>query len=60
MKIVLEYDKNGHWVSLEQTGRWFSLYVDGSLKDKNMSREVGTKMYFSYVKALESAEEASK
>lgn len=37
-------------VILVQHGRWYDLYVDGSLVHANMNREDATKVYFSYVK----------
>lgn len=40
-------------VVLVQNGRWFAIYVKGSLVSKNMSREEGVKKYFSYVREYE-------
>ena len=37
-------------IILEQNGRWYNLYVDGSLIHANMNREGAIKVYFSYVK----------
>ena len=39
-------------VILEQKGRWFNLYVNGSMLYKNMHREEGTQLYFTYVKII--------
>ena len=43
-------------IVLEQNGRWYNLYVDGSLIHVNMSREGAIKVYFSYVKVLKKIE----
>lgn len=53
MKEYLNYKDK---VILEQHGRWYNLYADGSLVHANMNRESGTKMYFSYVKTLKEFE----
>lgn len=52
-KEVLNYKDK---VVLKQNGRWYSLYADGSLVHKNMSREGGIKVYSSYVKVLKAKE----
>ena len=44
-------------IILEQNGRWYNLYVDGSLIHANMNREGAIKVYFSYVKVLKKIEE---
>lgn len=44
-------------IILEQNGRWYNLYVDGSLIHTNMNREEAIKVYFSYVKVLKKTEE---
>ena len=43
-------------IILEQRGRWFDLYVDGSLVHANMNREGAIKVYFSYVKVQQEFE----
>ena len=43
-------------IILEQHGRWFDLYVDGSLVHANMNREGAIKVYFSYVKVQQEFE----
>lgn len=52
-KEVLNYKDR---VVLKQNGRWYNLYAEGSLVHKNMSREGGIKVYFSYVKVLKAME----
>ena len=37
-------------IILEQNGRWYNLYVGGSLVHAHMNREEAVKVYFSYVK----------
>lgn len=44
-------------IILEQNGRWYNLYVDGSLIHANMDKEGAIKVYFSYVKVLKKIEE---
>ena len=39
-------------IVLEQRGRWYDLYVEGSLVRTNMNREEAIKVYFSRVKEL--------
>lgn len=53
MKEYLNYKDK---VILEQHGRWYNLYVDGSLVHANMNKEGGTKVYFSYVRTLKEVE----
>lgn len=50
--LTKEYLNYKDRVILEQKGRWFSLYVDGSVLYKNMCREEGTQLYFTYVKII--------
>lgn len=52
-KEVLNYKDK---VVLKQNGRWYNLYVDGSLVHRNMSRDGGIKVYSSYVKVLKAKE----
>ena len=44
-------------IILEQDGRWYNLYVDGSLIHANMKRKGAIKVYFSYVNVLKKIEE---
>ena len=53
-KEYLNYEDK---IILEQNGRWYNLYVDGSLIRTNMNREEAIKVYFSYVKVLKKTEE---
>ena len=53
-----EYFNYKDKVILEQHGRWFNLYVDGSLVCKNMSREEGEKTYHMYRKQIIEEREA--
>lgn len=53
-KEYLNYEDK---IILEQNGRWYNLYVDGSLIHTNMNREEAIKAYFSYVKVLKKTEE---
>ena len=53
MKEYLNYKDK---IILEQHGRWYNLYVDGSLVHANMNKESGTKVYFSYVKTQKKME----
>ena len=53
-KEYLNYEDK---IILEQNGRWYNLYVDGSLIRTNMNREEAIKVYFSHVKVLKKTEE---
>lgn len=55
-----EYFNYKDKIILKQNGRWYNLYVDGSLIHANMGREVATKVYFSYVKVLKKLEKPEK
>lgn len=55
-KEYLNYEDK---IILEQNGRWYNLYVDGSLIHTNMNREEAIKAYFSYVKVLKKTEEGT-
>ena len=54
--MIKEYLNYKDKIILEQNGRWYNLYVDGSLIHANMDREGAIKVYFSYVKALKKIE----
>lgn len=55
-----EYFNYKDRIILEQYGRWYSLYVEGSLVHANMNKEEAIKVYFSYVKALKESKEDHK
>lgn len=44
-------------VVLVQHGRWYDLYVDGSLLHANMNREGAIKVYSAQVKVIKKLEE---
>ena len=52
-----EYFNYKDRIILEQYGRRYSLYVEGSLVRANMNREEAIKVYFSYVKVLKESKE---
>lgn len=47
-------------IILEQNGRWYNLYVDGSLIHANMDNKEAIKVYFSYVKVLKRLKRRNK
>ena len=55
-----EYFNYKDRIILEQYGRWYSLYVKGSLVRANMNREEAIKVYFSYVKVLKESKESKE